>query len=163
MEERKERIIREALTIEFQGKEIYQQAAEKMKDESAKAVFQLLANEEKKHIEYLEELGSTLAKGEKPVIETAPPSSLPEKIFTQDFLARIGNSTYEIAILSTGVLLEANSFQFYEKAAQEAETKEEKELYLKLKEWEIGHYHFLLRNLDLLRDEFWAQNKFAPF
>ena len=65
--------------------------------------------------------------------------------------------------LSIGIQLESSAIEHYKKQAQLFSDPIVKKFYTELADWESGHYHTLLRQFDLLKEEYWARNSFSPF
>jgi len=66
--------------------------------------------------------------------------------------------------LSIGMQLEEGAEHFYKTEAAAAEgIPKVQEFYLRLAEWEAGHYHALYRQYEALKDEYWGDQGFSPF
>jgi rubrerythrin len=68
-----------------------------------------------------------------------------------------------MSALSIGVRLELYSMSFYKKQSEESPDPFVKRFFGELAEWEAGHYHALLKQLDALKDFYWEAAGFSPF
>lgn len=165
LKEKKLKILQDAMGIELNGIELYKTAAEKTEDKQAKDFFLFLSEEEKKHFDALKEWYIKISKGEAPekieLKEMGKPAY--KHIFSDEFKKNLKGKNFEYSALTTGMLLEKNSMEFYHKQSEEAETEEEKELFKKLEKWESEHYQMLLDEYNELKIEFWQANNFSPF
>jgi len=64
--------------------------------------------------------------------------------------------------LSIGAQLELNAIEFYRSESQKAINPSVKAFYTELAEWESGHYELLVRQQQLLQEDFWLENNFYP-
>lgn len=156
----------QAIRAEVEGHHFYRMAAATTDDPRGRAVFEALAREEQLHAEWLraqyrsvQETGGfdlDLDLGE-PLVEPGSP------IFSDQLKARAATAHYEVTALSVGVQLEENGQRHYQEMAKAAADPKVKALFTELAEWESGHYHALLHQLDTLKEAYWAANQFAPF
>ena len=162
--EKRLEILRNAMEIELNGIELYRTAAEKTDDEQAKEMFKFLADEEVKHFEALKKMYEEVNSGKKTEVKL-PSQGKPKfgKIFSEKFMENLKGKNYEYSVLTTGLLLEQNSQEFYKKQKELAEDEEEKKLFEKLEKWEFGHYQMLLDEYNSMKLKFWEDNNFQPF
>ncbi len=164
----KEKIIeglKKALQTELNGIQFYKMAAEKTEDEKGKQVFKMLANDEIKHFNILQKNYSSLLKldkwassislGESSVFEGESP------IFSEEFQSRINEKHFEVSALSIGALLESNSIDFYRKMKENVSEPKAKKLFSELQKWEQGHLEAITKQLNLLKEDYWAEQKFT--
>jgi len=64
--------------------------------------------------------------------------------------------------LSIGALLESNSIDFYRKMKENISEPKAKELFSELQKWEQGHLEAITKQLNLLKEDYWAEQKFTP-
>ncbi len=155
-----------ALQTELNGVEFYKMAAEKTEDAKGKDVFRVLANDEVQHYNELRRQFQSLINsskwqqpielGELSIFEGVSP------IFSEDMKLRVKDRHFEMSALSIGVLLESNSVDFYRKMQEEIDDPLAKELFARLQKWEEGHLEAIVRQLDLLKEDYWAEAQFAP-
>jgi rubrerythrin len=159
--------LRMALQTELDGVNFYQMAAERTSDERGKKTFRMLAEEERKHFGELQRHYSSIMTQNK----WAPSISLGEAkdmfsgsspIFSEELKGRIKESHFEMSALSIGALLETNSIEFYRKIRQETDEPTARELFGKLENWEKGHLRAITQQLDVLKEDYWADQHFAP-
>ena len=162
--DKRQSILVEAMEIELNGIELYKLASEKTDDLQARKTFMFLSNEELKHYNALKKIFDSISKGkgfkiELPIFEV--PSF--DKIFSDDFRANLKGKNFEFSAVSTGMLLEKNSVNFYRKQKENSITEKEKELFETLEKWEEEHLRILEREYNDIKEKFWIDNKFYPF
>ena len=162
--EKRLEILRNAMEIELNGIELYRTAAEKTADHQAREMFNFLADEEVKHFELLKKMYDEINNGNKTEIKL-PIQGKPKfgKIFSEKFMENLKGKNYEYSVLTTGLLLEQNSQEFYRKQKELAEDEEEKALFEKLEKWESSHYQMLFDEYNNMKLKFWEDNNFQPF
>ena len=155
------------IRIENDGHQFYSLAAEKTSDPKGKDTFRTLAKEELVHKIFLEDqLKSVHEKGNIDAsLDLGQGETFSEKdpIFSPGILNRIGDAQFEMSALSIGITLELSSIDYYTEQADKAPIEEMRAFYKKLADWESVHYHALLRQQDLLKEDYWAAGGFAPF
>jgi rubrerythrin len=92
------------------------------------------------------------------------PSSFEGKspIFSDELQARIQDRHFEMSALSIAALLESNSIDLYRKMMEESSGDEARSFFRQLYEWEQKHLAAISKQMDLLKEEYWAQAKFTP-
>ncbi len=157
--------LRTALQTELNGIEFYRMAAEKTEDTKGKRVFEMLATDEHKHFEALRKQYVSLANknewqsidlGDAYVFEGESP------IFSTELKERLKGKHFEMTALSIGAMLESNSIDFYRRMKEENDDPDAVKLYGQLQKWEEGHLEAITKQLDLLKEEYWAEQGFAP-
>ena len=159
--------LRKAIQGESDGYFFYLSASGQTTDPKGKEVFATLANEEKKHREYLE-------KQYKSVIDTGaidfnirlgPRMSFDEMnpIFTPQLKERVREANFEMSALSIGMQLEMNAINLYRSMSDETDDPRVKDFFLELVDWEKGHYEALQRQQEILKEDYWSEAGFAPF
>jgi rubrerythrin len=68
-----------------------------------------------------------------------------------------------MSALSIGIQLELASMNYYREQAEKASNPDVSGFYTELADWETGHYNALLRQQEMLKEDFWAKGGFAPF
>jgi rubrerythrin len=164
MNESRKQILKEAMAIEMTGREFYRVTAEKTSDDKGRETFEFLSTEEEKHFHLLQTWLLQVEQGEiEPVVLSAPDAHPPSRVFSAEFIRRIGEKHFEMSALSIGALLEKNSLEFYAKAAQDASDPAEKRIFQELSAWETQHHQMLVKELESLQEAYWTTNRFAPF
>lgn len=158
--------IKIALQTELNGIEFYRIAAEKSEDKKGKEVFQMLASDEEKHYNELKRQYQHLIEDNEWLVSTElskPPVFADENpIFSNELKNRIQDRHFEMSALSIGALLETNSIDFYRKMKEEADDPVARQLFENLQSWEEKHLEAITKQLDLLKEEYWADAHFTP-
>lgn len=156
-----------AIRAERDGAHFYLMAAQTCEDPKGKEVFQQLAGEEVDHQRFLyaqykalQETGhtdqGTKLKRKLDLMDESP-------IFSLKIKDRLNQAHFEMTALSIGIQLELSAMNFYKEAAAEAEDPQVNALFEELSDWESGHYHALLRQQELLIDDYRLNSSFSPF
>jgi len=156
-----------ALQTELNGIHFYKMAAEKTEDKKGKEVFKMLSNDEIQHFNEIQRHYKSLLTANKwaPSISLGEATSIfkgESPIFSEELKSRIKEKHFEISALSIGALLESNTIDFYRKMKEETDDPVAKELFAKLQKWEQGHLEAITKQLDILKEEYWADAHFAP-
>lgn len=162
-------IIKTAMQGEMDGYYHYSNAAISTEDSKAKEIFNMLAEEEKKHYKMLNEW----LKFNQKEIPSFDFKQIKEEekikfsgespIFSEEFKKRIREKHLEMSALSIGMLLEKTSIEFYRKWSEEVEEKEAKEFLEELAKWEEGHLEALSRQKKFFTESLWSNAHFEPF
>jgi rubrerythrin len=154
--------IKQAIISEIEGYEFYKMAAAKAREPFVKETYLELADEERKHVEWLQKLLVEMGDEDNRLdLETvdAPPS--PE-FFKWEKLDRENPQT-TISVFGIAMQLEKSSYEFYGKAAETMEDETSKKLFKILEAWERAHYDMFLKEYKLLQEEWWSEQNFAPY
>ncbi len=155
-----------AMQTELTGIEFYKLAAEKTEDKKGKEVFKTLAEDEIKHFQELNRQYEHILKENNwfSRIDLGNPDQFigESPIFTEELKDRIKEKHFEMSALSIGALLESNSIDFYRKMKEEADEPIAKELFARLQNWEEKHLEAITKQLNILKEEFWADAQFSP-
>ena len=133
-----------ALQREHEGKRFFESNAERMSHAAASGIFQRLAGEEQKHIEFIESLLRSLDKDDADTQATTALAQEEEDRFAQRAASEMIDQTVvesmipDVAILRMAFLIERDFAEFYEGASQQAEG-EAKAALAALARWERGH------------------------
>lgn len=159
--------VREAIDAEVDGYHFYKMAARSTDDEKGRQVFEMLAEDEENHANFLRAQFEALnLTGQVDPDATLPPLRRLEgdhPIFTPGLKERAKRPNYEITALSVGAQLELSAIQFYQNAANAASDPDVKAFFEDLAGWEKGHYDALNRQLENLRADHWDTSRFSPF
>jgi rubrerythrin len=154
-----------ALQTELNGIEFYKLAAEKTDDAKGKKTFQMLANDELKHFNALQQQYKSLideSKWQRIDLGNVSTFEGESPIFTKELKDRIKDKHFEVTALSIGALLESNSIDFYRRMKEQSDDPAARELYGQLQKWEETHLRAITRQLDLLKEEYWSEQRFSP-
>ncbi len=157
----------EAIQSELQGHHFYKMAASNTDDDQGRSVFERLAGEELDHANYLRaQHGAIAARGTTDdTVALGPRMDLgaPSPIFSARLTERVQDAHYEMTALSIGMQLEESAVQFYRAQAGSVDVPKIREFYERLAEWESGHFSALHRQYEVLKEDYWGQQGFAPF
>lgn len=155
-------VLSQAILNEVEGYEFYKLAASGSKGESKDAFLQL-AEEERKHAEYLRDLSDKLTGSEDERLELAyelnPPSP---DIYNWEKLD-VNEASMAMTVFSIGMQMEKDAIDFYTKAMNDSEIDELKEIYRILIKWEQVHLDQFTKQYNVYKNEWWAEQNFAPF
>ena len=132
-----------ALQREHEGKRFFEEHAARMSHASVKDVFEQLAAEEQKHIEFIEALVSATDEGAAPSQAVGLPLDQ-TGFFSQRSESEMLEQTVieamvpDLPVLRMAYLIERDFAEFYEMAAGKAEGEAKKALEM-LARWERGH------------------------
>lgn len=170
MEEKNKRLAQgliEAIRAEKYGHSFYLMAANSTEDRKGKEVFEVLAAEELDHAKFLQTHYESLVKTGKPSSSASlgPQADLSglSPIFSDNLRQRIKEANFEMTSLSIGIQLEHEAMAYYRAQAEQTNDPDVKKMFLFLSDWEAGHYRALLRQHDMLKEDYWSAGGFAPF
>jgi len=156
-----------AIEAEHHGHYFYLSAARTTKDAQGKSVFEMLAEEEREHMEFLRaQYKAYMETGHadtKVSLRMRKQLSGESPIFSPAIKKHIKNAHYEMSALSIGILLEQNSVAFYDSQAKAVEDPSARELYAQLADWERGHLQALIQQESALKEDYWREAGFQPF
>jgi rubrerythrin len=152
-----QRIYEYALQREREGMDFFQRNAERMSHAAAAEIFRKLADEEQKHIEFIQGLLQALEGGQSAL--EAGIKLEQEDFFSQRAeLERLDQTTIEsmvpdLTVLRMAYLIERDFAEFYETAAQKVEGEASQALTM-LAHWERGHEQLFKDIHDKLLEEY---------
>jgi|GEM_PF-2893461 len=137
----------EVVFFEKEGMDYYRMAAERALNPATRALFEMLVEDEKKHVDYLSGLHDRLsAGGEWPDEITISP----EKDFKAIFVEASRSLAKDIAVTATetealerAIEMENKGRAMYLELSEKAANQTEKRLYAMLAEWELGHANYI--------------------
>lgn len=152
-------IIKQAILNEVEGYQFYKLYAEKVNNEDVARTFMTIADEELTHIEFLRKLTENTPEEnlELATIEAPAPGIFKFTSLTPDELS------LAVSAFSIAMKMEEESQLFYDEAAKMTDREDERALLIMLRDWEIHHRDSFKKQYDLLREEWWADNSYAPF
>lgn len=147
-------VLRNAITMEMEGKDFFERAAKAMKHPRAKEMFSSLVRQEQKHVEVIEEEMRRLESGRgwgalSDVRSTAP--RMPQiSVFRDREVSRrkIKDGASELEVLEIGMTVERKSIEYYRSAALKATDPGARELFDWLVGQEAGHLTILTAEHD---------------
>ena len=159
-------ILKNAILLEKRGGAFYGKVAEQASGKAVKSFFELMADEEVKHVNILTEQFKAYQRDKKfspGGYGEAHSGSFVSKVLTKEMKAEISAADYEAAAISAAMSMEKNAIRLYSERAAEAQDVNEKKLYQWLADWEAQHLHFLAEIDKELTEQIWHDNNFWPF
>lgn len=157
-------IIKGALLIEYRGKALYEQVAQKTENAAVKELFQMLVNEEVKHVEILSQQYKLVSAGgdfNATGLEKIKNPSI-DQILTKQVVKEIKGAGYEAAVIDSALELEKKAVAYYGEKEAAASTDDEKKLFNWLVKWEKEHMIMLGQISNEIREQVWYDNNFWP-
>ncbi len=158
-------VLKTAILLERRGKAFYTQAARQTESKSAKKIFEMMAEEEDEHIDFLTKQFKNYHEHHE-FLKTDP---APEEdatvveILSEKVKKEINAAGFEAAAISAAIDFENRAIDVYSSRANESTDPNEKEMYQMLADWEKGHHHLLHKLNEDLKEEIWNDNNFWPF
>ena len=158
------RILKGAYEMEVEGAFYYDLLAKNSKDTESKESFFHLMEEEVRHQEFLIEQIQTLTEtGRLDLSKIAMTECKDgESLFQKTFKNANQSSENIVSALHIAIMLEKNSFDYYENAAKESTEIGEKSIYQNLAKWEKQHLDGLSETYEMVRDRIWSEERFSP-
>jgi len=150
------KIYQYALQREREGREFFASNAKKMSHAAAAGVFEKLANEEEKHIAFVQKLIDSLDSPSQQAVtsEMAQASFFSQRAESEDIEQTVIESMVpDVTILRMAYLIERDFAEFYEMAANKAEGQDKETLNM-LAEWERTHERLFKRMHDRVYQEY---------
>lgn len=158
--------VKSAIITELRGEEIYRAAAERATDPAAKQMFESLAADEQQHKAFLEQNFKSLLEDGVWCVPATPENLTAldhSDVINDDFLKRVKGGAFEMAVIAAGCELERSAINFYNQQAAECPDEESKKVFKFLAEWEETHLKALSELEGRLKDQYFADQGFAPF
>jgi rubrerythrin len=159
-------ILKQAMVLEQRGRAFYRSVAEKTENKAVQEVFNLLANEEQKHIQVISDQFKAYRKDKRftPVkLHEQDSKGMASDVLTREIKEKISAAGFEAAAISAGIAMEERAVNLYSESAQNASDPEARALYEWLAGWEREHLNMLLDIDKSLLEKIWFDNKFWPF
>ncbi len=149
-----EQAIKTGIEYELEVRHVYSEAAKKFKDPVARKIFSVLADEEDRHVQYLEsrlEEWTRTGAVTAAALDTAIPSreaidgalgKLSKRMAEQDF-------GVELDMLKKALALEIEATEFFKRMVAELKD-EERKLFARFVEIEVGHEAIVQAEIDAL-------------
>lgn len=153
-------LLKVAILNEVEGETFYRLAAEHLGSGEIQTLLLHLADEEVKHQETLRKLHRELSTGHEAVKDLDLGEVPSTGIFDLMKLGRL-KSNLEISVISTGVLMEKASMDYYDRAAAQTEHQAIQQLCHYLSKWEREHLEKLEKIYDYLQADWFDQQGFS--
>ncbi len=155
-------ILKTAIINEVEGHSFYRLAAEKADNPESRDSFNMLAEEEKKHEEWLRDLYRDISQGERGQARADEPAmGKSPGIFRRENI-KFESGSLEVSVLRIGILMEKASIDFYREAVEKTQNPQAKKLYEKLVNWEVQHMDSLEKAYEEAREDWWERQGFSP-
>ena len=159
-------ILKQAILLEKRGQAFYSQVAGQASGKAVKQFFEMMAEEEVKHVKILSDQFKAYKSNNRftpEAINEDPGGDVATKVLTSEMKNEISAAGYEAAAISAAMSMEENAIKLYSERAENAEDPNEKALYDWLAKWEMQHLRFLSEIDKELREEIWNDATFWPF
>ncbi|MCK9558366.1 MAG: ferritin family protein [Candidatus Cloacimonetes bacterium] len=158
--------IKKAMQGEMDSINLYQNAAEKSREQEVKEFFLSRREEERWHFNYLldyyQQLSSNILASDVSNILAKVNLGGPS-IFSDSFIRRIGEDQALFSAISTALLLEKDAIDHYHKCAEETVIEALKSFFTMMSKWEMKHYEELVAIQKDAERYYWELNRFEPF
>jgi len=159
-------VLKEALLLEKRGYVFYKKMSGDIPDKATRRFFELMADEEKNHVQLLSEQLKTY-QSQKKFVQTnyddTSGSEIVDLVLSRPLQERISAAEFEAAAISAAMLMEERAIKLYADRASASNDTHEKELYNWLADWERSHLKYLAGIDQSLREKIWNDNQFWPF
>lgn len=156
-----------AIQLEVDGQHFYRMAVKSTTDAKGREVFERLAEEEQEHLSFLRTQYKSILETGAPnkEVKLGSPADLSgtSPVFSDQIQTRLREAHYEMSALSIGIQLELSAIKFYRAEAEAVTDPTVRSFYTELAEWESGHYNALLRQQEMLKEDYWHAGGFYPF
>jgi len=159
-------ILKNAILLEKRGQSFYSKIAEQASGRAVKEFFEMMADEEVKHVNILSEQFKAYRQNKKfdpGEYDGNYTGSIDPGVLTKELKNEMSAADYEAAAISAAMAMEKNAIKLYSERAAEAEDPNEKALYQWLADWEKQHLYFLSDIDKELTERIWYDNSFWPF
>ncbi len=151
------RIYRYALQREYEGKRFFEQNADRMGHAAVVGAFRRLAEEEQRHIDFIQGLLDTLEQGDSQ--QEGDTAWQGEGFFSKRAASEMLDQTVvesmvpDLPVLRMAYLIERDFVEFYRSAAERTEGEAQAALRM-LARWERGHAEFFQQLHDTAFEEY---------
>ena len=165
-EEKTVEILKNAILLEKRGQAFYGKVAEQASGKAVKEFFEMMADEEVKHVKILSDQFKAYQRDHEFTpgeYNKAFSGNIASKVLTEQLKKELSAADYEAAAISAAMSMEENAINLYSNRAAETVDPNEKDLYQWLADWEKQHLNFLSDIDKELTEEIWHDNSFWPF
>ncbi|ABR50337.1 Rubrerythrin [Alkaliphilus metalliredigens QYMF] len=155
--------IKQAILNEVEGFEFYQMAAKQAGTEESKEAFMALAKEELEHAEYLKDLFNKVKDNQGEDFELAFVSEPPSPNIYQWSKMDKQYTSLGMSVFGIGIQMEKDSIEFYKEAKKNTKLEQAEKLYDLLIKWEFVHLNQFTEQYNVYKEEWWAEQGFAPY
>ena len=165
-EDKTTEILKNAILLEKRGEAFYSKVAEQATGKAVKEFFEMMADEEVKHVKILSQQFKSYQNNDQftPSDHNNDFSGgISIEVLTSKLKKEISAADYEAAAISAAMSMEKNAIRLYSNRSAEAIDPHEKSLYQWLADWERQHLHFLAEIDREITEQIWHDNSFWPF
>ncbi len=158
-------ILKEAILLERRGHAFYQKIADHARNNTVREFFQIMADEELRHIKILEDQFKGYQKNARFDdfdTQAIKEPSIASLVISDDLKAKIAAAGFEAAAISAAMFMEEQAISLYGERARRGEDPRERALYRWLADWEHGHLVFLAKLDREIKAGIWEDNRFWP-
>ncbi|NLC04140.1 MAG: ferritin family protein, partial [Tissierellia bacterium] len=119
--------------------------------------------EELKHVEYLQKLFDSIKTGVEDDIRLAFEASPPSPDIYNWAKVDKEFTSLAMSVFGIGIQMEKASIEFYENAKKNTQFEEGKKLFDLLIKWEHVHLQQFTDQYNIYKEDWWADQGFAPF
>jgi rubrerythrin len=159
-------ILKNAILLERRGQAFYSNIAEQASGKAVKEFFEMMADEEVKHVRILSEQFKAYRQNKKfdpGDYDEDSFDSITPHVLTKELKEEMSAADYEAAAITAAMSMEKSAITLYSDRAAAANDPNEKALYQWLADWEKRHLHFLSEIDKELTEQIWYDNNFWPF
>ncbi len=159
-------ILKQAILLEKRGQAFYSQVAGQATGKAVKQFFEMMAEEEVKHVKILSDQFKAYKENSQftpEAINDDHDIDVATKVLSREMKNEISAADYEAAAISAAMSMEENAIKLYSERSENAEDPNEKALYGWLAKWEMQHLRFLSEIDRELKEEIWNDSTFWPF
>ncbi|MDF1589962.1 MAG: ferritin family protein [Desulfobacterales bacterium] len=159
-------VLKEALLLEKRGYAFYKMVSVNIQDKATRRFFELMADEEKNHIQLLVEelkMYQSRKKFTRNNFDDTTSSQISDLVLSSPLQDRISAAEFEAAAISAAMLMEERAIKLYADRANASTDTDEKRLYNWLADWERSHLKYLTGIDQALKEKIWNDNQFWPF
>jgi rubrerythrin len=157
-------ILKGAILLEHRGKSLYESVAQKTEITPVKELFEMLVDEELKHIKILNEQFTLVTKGKDLDVSglEADEGTPAKAVLSEKIVKEISAAGYEAAVIAAALEFEKNAVKYYGDKGAAASSPGEKSLFNWLVKWETGHMTMLAQIDNEIKEQVWYDNNFWP-
>lgn len=159
-------ILKQAILLERRGQAFYKKVAEQTDNEEVRKIFDIMAEEEKMHEEYLSSQYKSYQETGKFFEDDLPDEdqdSITNLVLSDNLKKSVEAASYEAAAISAAIDMETKAIKVYADHAEKAGDPNEKRLFQWLSDWEKTHHKLLFELDNDLKERVWQDNNFWPF
>jgi len=158
-------ILKKALLLEMRGRSFYAKVARQTDMEPVREFFEMMAAEEKQHVNELSRQYKAY-QAEGRFVESTEENgkdSVATGVLTNQLKKRITAASFEAAAVSAAMSMEQKAISLYAKEAKSAADPKAQQVYQWLADWERNHLEMLAEIDREITENIWNDNNFWPF